>query len=118
MIEKLFFTLSRDIGRAIGSKAGSISKFTTSSASSSLTNDINELANYGLVSHEYLRGLIARARSKEQLGRILHYLDHNNTNNLTGNQWGDLRALVFERFKNMQLAKLLEHLDLIIMHIF
>jgi hypothetical protein len=114
MIEKLLIML----GKSIGTKAGSIGKITVTHAPSSLTKEINELSNDGLVSHDYLRGLIARSRNKEQLGRILHYLDHNNTNNLTVNQWEALRALVFERFKNMQIAKLLEHLDLIIMHIF
>jgi hypothetical protein len=110
MIEKIFWSL--------GKKVGSIGKVTHSHLPSSLMDDINELEKDGLVGNEYLRGLIDRARSKEQLGRILHYLDHNNTNNLTVNQWEALRALVFERFKNMQIAKLLEHLDLIIMHLF
>lgn len=111
MIEKLCWMLGKKIG-SVGA-ATSHARIPTN-----LAHDIKELTNDELVSHGYLRGLITRARDKEQLGRILHYLDHNNTNNLTPNQWSELRALIFERVKDIHLAKLFEHLDLIIMHLF
>ncbi|WEG14189.1 hypothetical protein PU629_07430 [Pullulanibacillus sp. KACC 23026] len=107
----------RDLNSGLPS-TGSMGRIVASRSTSKISDDVNELAHDELVSHDYLRGLIARSRDKEQLGRILHYLDHNNTANLSHNQFMELRSLVFDRFKDMKLAELLSHLDLIIMHFF
>lgn len=121
MWEKLFFNLTKYAGKSIGKKAGSIGGrvIETPVPHTSIASQIKELANDELVSKEYLHKLIGRANSKEQLGRLLHYLDTANTNNLTNYEWSDLRSFVMERFRDIKLNELLGHtVDLILLHLF